>query len=135
MCHLADCPLLNCCPGNCKTSCTGRTGSCRRESMCILGALGTPQFPEPHPGRSEPLSGHSSSSCSAQLRKLTGDGGQGWTLPWGRDAKAAPVLAALVPPNHRFLEKRGCALFIWFSSPAGSAVRLTRNFVICSYSR
>lgn len=25
MCHLADCPLLNCCPGNCKTSCTGRT--------------------------------------------------------------------------------------------------------------
>ena len=85
----------------------------QKEGVCVLVSLGPLQFPEHRPGRSEPpLRPLPHPPATAPEIDRRWQAGVGTAV--GRGAKVAPFLAALLPPNHQFLEEGGC-VSIFFS--------------------
>lgn len=109
---LTDCPFFNCCPGNHKTSCPGRMETVEGRSV-RLGIAGAPAIPRAPPralrAPSRPLSHPPATTPEIDGRWQAKVG-----TAVGGGAKVAPFLAALLPPNHQFLEEGGC-VSIFFS--------------------
>lgn len=109
---LADCSFFNGCPGNHKTSCPGRMETAEGRSV-RLGIAGAPAIPRAPPralrAPSRPLSHPPATAPEIDGRWQAEVG-----TAVGGGAKVAPFLAALLPPNHQFLEEGGC-VSIFFS--------------------